>query len=103
MGTARDAAIERLWRRACAAPVSQWSFQSLNQLSQVQITLRCEGNNNLAKLPSPQLQHAMDSVRQGETISGQQREVARALRAIGWDHREEERLEGGIVVDMLGR
>ena len=66
----------------------------------MQLTLRCE-KSDLADLPSEALQQAIDNVPLPTTISDTQRQVSKALRAIGWAHEEEVNVSG-VVVDMLG-
>ena len=43
----------------------------------------------------------MDNARRSDGYSDTQRQVSKALRAIGWPH-EEEQSVSGVVVDMLG-
>ena len=67
----RTAAIETLWERACAAPVTQWTNEGLRQLSQVHLTLR-EGSK-LATLPSAELQQKIDGAPRSDGYSETQR------------------------------
>jgi len=116
----RNAAVETLFRRCCQADASAWSEESLRQIAQAQMALRCEAyvrsevaentvenarlaaNAEVMNLPSIELQQSIANVR-GDHVSSQvSKQISSMLKSIGWEHEVDVALEGGVVVDMLG-